>query len=156
MDEKTLYRDYLNRFRLRLIEEYDRLGLRASGSFERGLEGEVKGNVITMWGAHHSLFMEQGRRAGGMPPVERIAEWIENKKGLPQSFIENKDQIKWAIAKNIAKQGIKVPNKHNKGGVISKPLEQFLTTELYNMLDKVGIIWEKKITSDVIKILDAA
>ena len=156
MTEQALYRNYLDLFRKRLIQEYDRMGLRASGEFEQGLEGVVKGNVLTMFGVDHSLYMEVGRTPGGMPPIERIEHWIENKKGLPNSFRENKDQIKWAIAKKIAKEGIKVPNQFNKGGVISRPLEEFLTIELEKLLDQVGIIWEKRITSDVIKILEAA
>lgn len=156
MEEQKIYRQYLDILKAKLVRKYDQLGLRASGKFERELEPEVKGNILRMWGADHSKYMEHGRDAGGMPPIKAISDWIENKKGLPQEFIENKDQIKWAIAKKIAKEGIRVPNEHNKGNVVSEPLEQWLANELYQMLDKVGLVWEKRIASDVIQILNTA
>ena len=104
-----------------LIENYDRLGLRASGKYEKDLEvTETKtgGNIKSAkhWGA-----MEYGRKKseneGPTPLWKIITEWVKIKGITPQyGTIE---QMIFAITKKIHKFGIKVPNKYNAGKVVS-------------------------------------
>ncbi len=154
--EEVLYLEYLERLRTKLIAKYDELGLRASGNFEESLERQVKKNTLTLWGAYHSQFMEDGRDSGGFPPIKRIEDWIEVKRGLPDAFKENKRQFAFIIARKIAEEGITVPNKYNKGEIISAVVNNFLAKDIYEMLEKLGVLWSSRITSDVVQLLKAA
>lgn len=154
-DEK-IYNKYLDRLREKVIAKYDELGLRASGKFEKELTPEVKGNKLILWSAYHSIFMEKGRRAGGSPPIKAIYDWIEVKRGLPAEWKEKKLQMAFAIAKSIAKKGITVPNQFNKGEVIKSVVDDFLAKDIQEMLDELGIIFLKRMESDIVEILKAA
>ncbi len=156
MTEKDLYNKYLQALKQKLIKKYDQLGLRASGDYERKLESQVKGNTLTMLGAGHSFFMENGRRSGGFPPTKAIINWIESKPGLPSEFKENKKQFAFLIARKIAKEGVKVPNRFNKGRVISEVVDEFLANDIYDMLEELGAVWAGRLTSDVIEIFKQA
>lgn len=138
MNRKEIYTRYLERFRKALIENYDALGLRASGEFADSLEYDIKKNKLTLWGALHSIFMEKGRGPGGFPPLKNIEEWIEVKRGLPPIFLEKKKQFAFIIARKIAEEGIQVPNEHNTGNVITDVVSIFLGEYLYDLLDEVG------------------
>lgn len=155
-EHEKLYNTYLERLRLKLINKYEELGLRASGKYQDELEPQVKGNVLTMWGSYHSIFMESGRGSGGFPPRQVIEDWIETKDGLPPIFKEKKKQFAYIIARKIAEEGIKVPNEHNRGRVVSEVIEEFLANDIYEMLDELGLIWTKRVTSDIKQIFKEA
>lgn len=107
-----------------LIANYDKLGLRASGSYAKALRHEViKTNVgynLVIWGKSYGEFMENGRGAtrGSRPSskgqpgelITAIKQWVKDK---------HIDISPYAITAKIHRDGIKVPNKFNKGGVIS-------------------------------------
>lgn len=156
MDNRQLYYKYLEKLRVKLIQKYDELGLRASGKYERNLDASVKGNKLIMFGSNHSQFMEQGRRPGGFPPRKAIEDWIDNKQGIPKVFKEKKKQFAFIIARKIAQEGIKVPNEFNKGKVISEVVEEFLASDIYDMLDELKLEWNKQIHSDIINVLKIA
>lgn len=159
MNRQAIYTSYLERFKKDLITNYDKLGLRASGSFADGLEYTVEKNKLTMYGSGHSIFMEYGRGSSSkFPPLKAIEEWIEVKRGLPAIFVEKKKQFAFIIARKIAKEGIKVPNEHNKGKVISDVVILYMGEYLYRMLDEVGeeFMREVDFQSDFRNILKAA
>ncbi len=158
MNRQAIYISYLERFKKDLVANYDKLGLRASGKFEEGLEYEVKGDKLTMHGAGHSIFMEYGRGPGGFPPLKAIEEWIETKKGLPAIFVEKKKQFAFLIARKIAREGTKVPNKYNDGKVISDVVILYLGEYLYKLLDEVGEEYMRQVDfeSDFKNILNVA
>ena len=55
--------------------------------------------------ADYAYWVEYGRKAGGMPPVELIAEWVRKRHiTSDESEIES---IAFAIARNIAANGTK-------------------------------------------------
>ncbi|MDI9256330.1 hypothetical protein [Flavobacterium sedimenticola] len=156
MTKDEIYHKYLERLRLKLIAKYEQLGLRASGKYERELEADVQGDKLIMYGAFHSQFMEHGREPGKYPPRKAIEEWIETKSTLPAVFRENKKQFAFLVARKIAKEGIKVPNEFNAGEVISSVVEDFLANDVYEMIEELGVIYLRRIQSDVIEILKAA
>lgn len=158
MNRKVIYTEYLERFKKDLIANYDKLGLRASGKFAESLNYEIKGEKLTMYGSHHSLYMENGRGAGGFPPLRAIEEWIEVKQGLPAIFVEKKKQFAFIIARKIANEGIKVPNKYNEGKVISDVVTLYMGEYLYKMLDDIGEEYMREVdfVSDFKNILQAA
>ena len=51
---------------------------------------------------HYAGAVEYGRKAGGMPPVQMIKQWLKKKRIGKE---EERDGIAWAIAKEIADNG---------------------------------------------------
>ena len=75
--------------------------LRNSGS----VRPQVDGTVDAGFYADYAYWVEYGRKAGGMPPVKLIAEWVRKRHiSSDESEIES---IAFAIAKNIAANGTK-------------------------------------------------
>jgi hypothetical protein len=73
----------------------------ATGQSVMSLREEVSGGSIKIFGADHWKYINEGRTAGGMPPVEAIEAWRTAKQRrygitLPPA---------WAIAKKIAREG---------------------------------------------------
>jgi hypothetical protein len=75
--------------------------LRSSGS----VRPQVDGTVDAGFYADYAYWVEYGRKAGGMPPVKLIKEWVR-KKHLSSDEKEI-DSMAFAIAKNIAANGTK-------------------------------------------------
>jgi len=144
--------------RLKLIRIYEEEGIIASGNYAKELEWTAKGSsqkgnyVFTMWGAGYSWNIENGRRPGSFVPVKTIEKWIETKKSLPNHFKENKKSMAWAIAKKIAKEGIQVPNRFNKGRVVSRALTEFLEADVEKMIEELGVVFSDQLQNDIIKI----
>jgi hypothetical protein len=156
MSEEAIYLKYLDKLKAKLIIKYDELGLRASGDYSNQLEAQATDKKMIMLGAFHSQFIEHGRSAGGWPPRQAIENWIETKKGLPSIFLEKKKQFAFLIARKIAKEGIKVPNSHNVGKVISSVVDDFLGDDIHQMIQELGMLWLPRIKSDVISIFKQA
>lgn len=153
---ENIINKYANKFVKDLIANYDAMGLRASGDFERGLEIDIKNTKMIIYGAMHSKYMERGRRAGGRPPISAIMRWLDNKKNLPPSMLRNKKQVAFAIATKIAKEGVKVPSKYNSGEVISKVVKGFLLNDVNKMLSELAVYFKKKVTAEVAETLKTA
>lgn len=54
----------------------------------------------------YGIYVDNGaeRRAGGMPPVRAISDWIKQKRiSVPNGFTP--EQFAWAVARNIEKKG---------------------------------------------------
>lgn len=85
-----------------MIEQYDRLNLRASGRWAESLEIRVEGIKGQILGEFYTEFMVFGRKPGGAPPVDVIYQWMLDKptfrgpKTLGRAF---------AISKTIAQKG---------------------------------------------------
>ncbi len=75
--------------------------LRNSGSVRPQADGTVDAGFY----ADYAQWVEYGRKAGGMPPVKLIAEWVRKRHiSSDESEIES---IAFAIARNIAANGTK-------------------------------------------------
>lgn len=148
----------MERLKAELIANYDRLGLRASGKFERELEYEIRKDRLTMYSASHAVQMELGRRPGKFPPISAIEGWIEVKKGLPAVFYEKKKQYAFLIARKIAEEGITVPNQYNEGEVITSVVNEFLGNTIFDMIEELGEVFLNRFDfqSDIQEILQAA
>ena len=100
-----------------IFESYISKGLVASGEFGRELKVNDFGNRVTITAPKHTIQMEQGRKAGAFPPVSAIKKWIQDKNRTAGTDIP--EEAAYAIAYVIKRDGIKVPNKYNGGGVVS-------------------------------------
>ena len=99
--------------------------LRNSGS----VRPQVDGTVDAGFYAEYAYWVEYGRKAGGMPPVKLIKEWVR-KKHITSNEKEI-ESIAFAIAKNIAANGTK-----------AKP---FLTPSYEENKSRIDEIMEKAI-----------
>lgn len=98
---------WANAYRAELIAN----GKRASGELIRSIKGEVKienevySAVLNV--ADYYKYVEFGRRKGGkMPPVSAILKWVDVKPVIPRENGISKEQLSWAIAKKIQRDGI--------------------------------------------------
>lgn len=106
-----------------LISEYDRKGMRASGTFADELEVKVEGgNNAKLLGAPHTLQLEDGRGAtssgatkGSPPLIEKIKQWIRQ-KGIISDIKNDEDgsTLAFLIARKIHREGWK---REGRGGV---------------------------------------
>jgi hypothetical protein len=122
-----------------LIANYDAIGLRASGNWPTTLKSTVKNDgfklKLTMSAADYSQQMIKGRGKNANQDKEAIrawvgwagstflAQWVKD-KGLKMS--------PFAVAYEIARKGITVPNRHNtgelmKGVITNETLNELLT-----------------------------
>lgn len=119
----------LTKLRDDIEASYKAKGLMASGNFAKELKLVVRGNNAKITAPRYVGAMEGGRAVGKRPPLWIIRKWIEdkNKQGanIPLSAA-------YPIAKLIGEEGIKVPNKHNPGGVVSDVLNPARVLKLQN------------------------
>ena len=108
-------------------QSYLSKGLKASGRFGESLENEVTTLPYSvnakMTGLNYGYFMQNGREptkggGGGVTLKEMIRQWIDDKGIVPKDNI-SLDSLAFLIARKIHRDGIKVPNKFNPGGVFS-------------------------------------
>jgi len=155
MSFKQHIENWMEETRVALIAEYDRQGLRASGSYAKSLEPEISesgsGFRAVMKSAKHAYWMQNGRRPNQTKSPEQakmlypiISEWVRN-KGL--NF--DKGHI-FAICLKIVYEGINVPNRHNPGGVVDNVVNR---DRIDKLMSKIGAAFQEQIKSDVIKIL---
>lgn len=119
----------LTKLRDDIEASYKAKGLMASGNFAKELKLVVSGNNARITAPRYVGAMEGGRAVGKRPPLWIIRKWIEdkNKQGanIPLSAA-------YPIAKLIGEEGIKVPNSHNPGGVVSDVLNPARVLKLQN------------------------
>lgn len=119
----------LTKLRDDIEASYKAKGLMASGNFAKELKLVVSGNNAKITAPRYVGAMEGGRIAGKRPPLWIIRKWIEdkNKQGanIPLTAA-------YPIAKLIGEEGIKVPNSHNPGGVVSDVLNPARVLKLQN------------------------
>ena len=133
-----------------LIDNYNKLGLRASGRYARELKSVVttsgtKTN-LTIIGPIESYFMEQGRA----PNKVQSHQAVKNLGWYLQQWVADKgiNVNPYAAAHKIVYQGITVPNPNNPGGVIS----DIINDQWFSELNKIiGFDVITRIESDVLK-----
>lgn len=133
-----------------LISAYDRKGMRASGKFADNLEVRQTIRGVQLWGENYAQQLETGRQAGKFPPINAIAQWIEDKGIASQLNGEiTKNQLAFLIARKIAREGWK---REGFGGV--ELISEVITEQrIQSIIDKVGDEVLLKYTSDIIKMI---
>jgi hypothetical protein len=136
---------WLDSSQAKIIANYNRDNMRASGSFEKSLRNEIKetpGRLIaTMVGAHHSLFVDRGRgktnssTKGAITLRESIEQWIKDKRITPYDGISTKS-LAFLIARKIHREGWKPKNTY-PNGVISSVINQAEIDKFLISLSKV-------------------
>jgi hypothetical protein len=88
-----------------LQQELRRSGKVATGDLVRSISFKTTGTSITLTGLPYLKWVDQGRKPGKMPPPSQLVNWVKIKKLTRPG--QSPEQAAWAIAKGIAKNGIK-------------------------------------------------
>lgn len=134
MDEEQIIIDkYIGSLVTDIVFQYHRLGLKASGRFEKELKYTYDPSTgrIQVLAPDYIRYLEMGR-GKGVVPVSVIKRWIRN-KGLTSADL-SQDQLAWAIATKIERDGIKVPNRYNEGTIL-EPVDKFIEQ---NRIEQLG------------------
>lgn len=119
----------LTKLRDDIEQSYIQKGLIASGNFGRELKLTVSGNNAKITAPRYVGAMEGGRAPGRRPPLSVIKRWIEDKNRRGANI---PIEAAYPIAKMIGEEGIKVPNDHNPGGVVSDVINPARVLSLQN------------------------
>jgi len=154
---EEIINNWLTQLETDLIKNYDRLGLRASGRWAKSLDKFIdnKNNKISLGikGERYTGALEYGRKkttstqASSPTLREQIRKWIDDKGITPKDKI-SKDSLAYLIARKIHKEGIKVPNKYNAGGLVTDVITKKRIQELNKA---IGLNLIATFKSDIIK-----
>lgn len=138
---EQIVNNWLNGIEQDLIKNYNRLGLRASGEWEKSLEqftevksGKLKAGIL---GNDYTYFMENGRGPNKDQNPETLKKWVG---WAGSTFLDKWVKDKrinvdpFAAAYSIARRGIQVPNRYNAGGLVSDVVTKQRVYELNKSL----------------------
>lgn len=134
----------VKKIRDEIVANYYRMRLNASGRFDRETEVIEYAGGVKIESPAYIYQMEGGRAAGSFPPVSAIKQWIKDKNANAGTDIP--EEAAYAIAYVIKRDGIKVPNQYNAGGVASK----ILAPEL---IERVTVEVNRIIRAEILTIL---
>ena len=142
-----IYRKYMGILSRLFLKSYEDKGMVASGDWGRSLEVFSSNSSVGVKANYNSsIMMEKGRKAGSYSNIEALKNWIKNKQGLPQAFKDNPDKFAFLIARKHFLDGVKVPNEHNNGNVLSDPINEFINKYLPQMWNELSSIYVQDMT----------
>lgn len=127
-----------------IVANYYAMKLNASGNFDKQTKVEEYPGGVRIVAPVYIYQMEDGRAAGSFPPVSAIKQWIKDKNENAGTDIP--EEAAYAIAYVIKRDGIRVPNEHNKGGVAST----ILTPE---MVQRITVEVSRIVRAEILTIL---
>lgn len=134
-DINKLMKKYGDNFISIITKDLLSLGKKSSGKLIRSLQADLKliGETISIAikSEDYLIFVDQGRKPGSYPPINKIEEWCRL-KNIPTASA-------FPIARNIYKKGIKPTN------VISKSIKKWTTKTVKDMEKELTPIIEKEL-----------
>lgn len=156
LDLKDKVTEWLGLAKNELIKNYHGFGLKASGKWENDLESYIEENKngikFGIKGAYYTYWMENGRgptsegKRGRLYGI--ILNWVKQ-KGISTSKLSQKS-FAWVVAQKIDREGIKVPNRFNPGGLVETSISNTLIEKLKT---EISVVYQQRLKSDVILIL---
>ena len=142
-----IYLKYMGILSRLFLKSYEEKGMVASGDWGRSLEVFSSNSSVGVKANYNSsIMMEKGRKAGSYSNIEALKNWIKNKQGLPQAFKDNPDKFAFIIARKHFLDGVKVPNEHNDGNVLSDPIKEFTNKYLPQMWSELSSLYVQDMT----------
>jgi hypothetical protein len=142
-----IYLKYMSILSRLFLKSYEEKGMVASGDWGRSLEVFSSNSSVGVKANYKSsIMMEKGRKAGSYSNIEALKNWIKNKQGLPQAFKDNPDKFAFIIARKHFLDGVKVPNEHNDGNVLSDPINEFTNKYLPQMWNELSSLYVQDMT----------
>ena len=158
MTTKEIIDNWLSETETDLVKNYDRLGLRASGNWARQLEQfQSEGSNLLklgILGEKYTGALEFGRlptKSGSVPGKLKgiIRKWIDVKGITPRDGI-SKDSLAFLITRKIHREGWKVPNQYNAGGLVADVITKSRIAEL---MKKLSLYYIEEIKTEMINTL---
>lgn len=124
-------------------KELEDKGINASSNLSKTASATVELNgkhlIVYLELDHYWKYVEYGRRAGKMPPVDKIKEWIRVKPIIPNPIngkIPDTKQLAFLIARKIGREGFE--GKHpieniTNSSAINNVIDD-ITNEIMNQL----------------------
>lgn len=147
---------WLNEAKVNLEKEYLTRGHKASGNWATQLEDRITetntGYRAEILGAPYTGIMETGRKPNKKQDADNIRAWVG---WAGSTFLKEWVKRKgisanpFAIAYKIAREGITVPNKYNKGNLVSDVITKERIDKLLQNINNAMIT---DLKSDVIKL----
>lgn len=127
----------------------------ATGKTRDSIKGFIEGDSAIIEGSSILQFGEfgRGKTKNGTPPgllKDIIRAWIDA-KGIQPSGVITKDTLAYLITRKIHREGIKVPNNYNAGGILSIVLNDKAVQEL---LIEFGDTLVGEFESDILTVLN--
>jgi hypothetical protein len=130
-ENEKLLKQEMEALRDEILQVYNASGKRTSGEFEKGLEVIYEPNKATLMGYEYL----GGRRAGKMPPLKAIEDWVKAKGLKPIESEMTTSTLAYLIARKIAKEGTK---KENNLAIYSKVITPQRIDEILNKINKLN------------------
>lgn len=129
-------------------------GINASYKLLNSVETTVKRNddefIVTINLEPYWYYVENGRKAGRFPPIDKILEWIRIKPVIPYSDsrgrLPTEEQLAFLISRKIAEQGTE--GKHILYETVDE-LNRYYLPKLQQSLDRDFARFESEIVSYV-------
>lgn len=147
---------------LRLKGSMAEKGLMASGQTASSIEYKVSEQdfktILSILSSIALPALQTGRKptskgSGSGPSLRsQIRAWIDVKGIVPDDPKISKNSLAFLIARKIHKFGIKVPNQHNPGGVISDVVNDQLISEMMTEVKQATKNQAIEITKSVISL----
>ena len=156
MTKKEIIDNWLAEVQKDLIKNYERLNLKASGRWAKSLEPftETEKDKIRLGisGENYTEFLEKpGRKPTSKSKRGKlygiIRKWIDDKGISPKGGI-SKNSLAFLIARKIDEKGIKVPNKFNKGGLVS---DVVTSKRVNDLIDSLSLFFQGELKSELLK-----
>lgn len=147
---ETLHKE-LEQVNKDLIAKHRELGMEASGRWGKELEVQAKQSgahfIGTVRGADYTGALQFGRKPGGFPPINRIEQWIEDKRITSDIPVRS---LAFLIARKISREGTRY---FKQGG--TDLVDSVLTPQrIDDIVSKVGVIHVDVIVSGLVKELE--
>lgn len=135
--------EVLQRYGKTVATEYARLAPEATGNLagsvmfsvdHRGIQYKVILDLLSYW-----KYVEYGRRAGKMPPIQAIMDWIKVKPVIPREIngqLPTERQLAFLIARSIGENGTE--GKHVLEKANTKTQEQMIESIKQAFLEDIG------------------
>lgn len=138
MTRQEAVKDFFDKLRQARIDDQKAKGIRASGFSADSQRVEVDEFGGRLIGADYFYFQTNGRKPGGMPPIEAIIEWLKHKTTFQVTADEGPGLrgLAFAIARKIAKKGTDIYQGKRPGLSIEAKLVE-LKKELVNNIGQI-------------------
>jgi len=139
---KILARE-INLLKQELKAAHESKGMKASGDWLESVEDRTKGLSGSIWALDYTEYLEDGRKPGKFPPIDKIKQWIIDK---PIAYSDiSLSSLAFLIARKISKEGWK---RKDHGGV-NLVSEVITPARVQEIIDKVSDFQISAFTSDI-------
>ena len=133
----------INLLKQELKAAHESKGMKASGDWLESVEDRTKGLSGSIWALDYTEYLEDGRKPGKFPPIDKIKQWIIDK---PIAFSDiSLSSLAFLIARKISKEGWK---RKDHGGV-NLVSEVITPARVQEIIDKVSDFQISAFTSDI-------